>query len=930
MNASDRVKKIVEEEEWTARNIKLYHVPVQDKQQGTAVLARIPTEKDLHRIASSVGFNWEMLAPYLLGNLGNAMAKVEQIKEDGHNDIVACTYRLLLTWRRQAAPDTRLGHLFYLMLQVGTSVNIQWPAIAEYLDIEERDIRACKHGYKPPEEDKDSEQSDLDLDVLTQKQYEIAIKEGKEEDKTIKLMIIGCYGQGKTTLARRLLAQDVDGIDSTNGIDIHNVACTQNGAVWESRQDENLQYESLKRLAMINVSENLSSLGSDNEKVSEINPSADIETLGTMSNDSLPLSQNESESNHLPSKTSIDIKLFQKLKQELHLTKDEKTQKVSLWDFGGQFVFYATHQLFHSRDAVYLLVFDLHKGLDSPVIDEDYPGGTHPLVKSMKDYIEFWITSVHSYVGNKDATHPQVILVGTHKDQIKDEKEADEYFESIREMFDGRKLGNHIYPECFAVAGKDPTDDQVDRLRETIIKIGRQNKQVIPACWIPLELELKQRNNENIITFQEVIEIDKVMDQPIGSANQVKSFLKFHHARGTFIYFDEGELTEYVVVNPIFIVDAFKCIITSGRFCKCDRNLRPLWKKLTVHAILEPDLLKAVWGHDAENRFVKWRDVLIAILKRHKIIAEALKLDEKSENVSTLGYFIVPSFLRKSRHNEIEAFLEGRNCTSVSLVFEFDNEAVVQTVFQRITGAAVGTWSVVDFQECNLLFENAGVYRLNLSYAGMIVFVKNTIELLVVHMCPGEKISFEVPDFFRRFVENVIKNEFRKLNSADVSELQSFKIAVRCQHSLHKCKGSKATHDLEMLKSQSVKKVCCPDNLAHESLHIDRILQEWFLYKITNKVVPRRRLSQQEFVLLSSAIGSEWKLFGLLLEVDEVAIQHIEMDIQRTAMRIYEMLQTWNQEKKDEATLDVLVDAIDKLPPNTVKLDVVKNLIDNI
>ena len=39
MNASDRVKKIVQEEGRTARNLVLYHVPVQDNQLGTGMFA---------------------------------------------------------------------------------------------------------------------------------------------------------------------------------------------------------------------------------------------------------------------------------------------------------------------------------------------------------------------------------------------------------------------------------------------------------------------------------------------------------------------------------------------------------------------------------------------------------------------------------------------------------------------------------------------------------------------------------------------------------------------------------------------------------------------------------------------------------------------------------------------------------------------------
>jgi len=44
---------------------------------------------------------------------------------------------------------------------------------------------------------------------------------------------------------------------------------------------------------------------------------------------------------------------------------------VSLWDFAGQFVYYATHQLFFSPRSVYLLVLNLNEDLDRS-LDEWY------------------------------------------------------------------------------------------------------------------------------------------------------------------------------------------------------------------------------------------------------------------------------------------------------------------------------------------------------------------------------------------------------------------------------------------------------------------------------------------------------------------------------------------------------------------------------
>jgi GTPase SAR1 family protein len=622
---------------------------------------------------------------------------------------------------------------------------------------------------------------------------------------------------------------------------------------------------------------------------------------------------------------------FKKVKQKKGKSKDTDQYKLSLWDFGGQYIFYATHQLFHSRHAIYLLVFDLTRELHTPVTDEDYPGGTNHM-RSMENYIEFWISSVHSYVGTKDGSKPNIILVGTFFDKLGDKSKADKYFEDVRKLFDGRKMGSHIYHETFAIAGTDKNDQEIVRLKKTILEIGMKDRPLIPARWIPLEFELRKRQEESIVKYQDIVQMnDKDLEHPIPYKEQLKSFLKFHHANGTFIYFDEGVLADYVVVNPSFLVNAFKCIITSRKYCRKDKSLRSLWNELESRAILKQALLLQVWSNDKSSQFIKYKDVLVVFLKKHRIISEALKFDEESEIFFSLDYYIVPSFLKEPDNGEIKRFLENRSRTSVSLVFTFDNEAVVSTVYQRLTGAAVGTWPVVEFENRRFLFENASVFRINLSYAVKFIRVRNTIELLILHMCEGGKISAEMPDFLRRFAENVFNVEFKKLqNIEDSQEVIPYTISFRCQHSLHKHEGSKVTYGLEMLKGCKEKTVCCPDNIVHENIDIDKIFHEWFTYEMIDKKIPDRRLSDRELVELTQAIGSEWELLGNYLGVNCIALQHIKLDNDTTAMMILEMLRRWDQDKMQAATLNELVTAINKLPNESVDKDVVKNVIDGI
>lgn len=60
------------------------------------------------------------------------------------------------------------------------------------------------------------------IDSSDKDHYMKAITLGKEVRRYVRIIVIGEHGAGKSTLVRRLLEQDVDGINSTDGIEMNN------------------------------------------------------------------------------------------------------------------------------------------------------------------------------------------------------------------------------------------------------------------------------------------------------------------------------------------------------------------------------------------------------------------------------------------------------------------------------------------------------------------------------------------------------------------------------------------------------------------------------------------------------------------------------------------------------------------------------------
>lgn len=167
---------------------------------------------------------------------------------------------------------------------------------------------------------------------------------------------------------------------------------------------------------------------------------------------------------------------------------------ISMWDFAGQYIFYATHQVFLSPRAVYILVLDLSKGLNHFVQDEEFPLECNDIQgQTVKDYGDFWLRSVHTFCGDVPG-QPPIILVGTHSndtDCAPNERDefVEKYFEDFRKFVENSPVSNHIQPEQFAIENTLP-DEEFDKLKKAIVDVAKRQRhwnQEIPARWLPLE-----------------------------------------------------------------------------------------------------------------------------------------------------------------------------------------------------------------------------------------------------------------------------------------------------------------------------------------------------------------------------------------------------------------------------------------------------------
>ena len=145
--------------------------------------------------------------------------------------------------------------------------------------------------------------------------------------------------------------------------------------------------------------------------------------------------------------------------------KGETIVTVDLWDFAGQHLYYASHPVFLSSRAVYVLVHNLSKALEAPA-KPCVRQGTHdkflenPNNETNLENLLSWLVTIHSIrpteeemVGDSDVMlpylRPPVFIVGTHADKPFEDIEA--ATSKIKHGISGKEYEKHVIRPFFSI-----------------------------------------------------------------------------------------------------------------------------------------------------------------------------------------------------------------------------------------------------------------------------------------------------------------------------------------------------------------------------------------------------------------------------------------------------------------------------------------------
>ena len=227
----------------------------------------------------------------------------------------------------------------------------------------------------------------------------------------------------------------------------------------------------------------------------------------------------------------------------------------SIWDFGGQEEYYATHQCFLSQESLYLLLFNLRHGREG-------------------------VKELQSWLNNLALRVPQscVIIIGTHLDEMRNENVGNllAYVNTIAEPFQ-----NRIQIVDVLAVGLKNSIKNVSTLKNAIYNHAANYKnkagepimgRSIPASYHALDNQLRKVQQEvqqgvrepvmHLAEFKEMVY--KIKSTDIQDDEELRTATLFLTDAGSLLHYDDRRhnLHELYFIDPRWLCDMMATVIT--------------------------------------------------------------------------------------------------------------------------------------------------------------------------------------------------------------------------------------------------------------------------------------------------------------------------------------------------------------------------------
>jgi len=359
----------------------------------------------------------------------------------------------------------------------------------------------------------------------------------------------------------------------------------------------------------------------------------------------------------------LDFDWVRRFQENENSNQPEKQLSFSIWDYGGQEVFYALHHIFLTQFGIYLLVFDMREFLKNMEIAQRY--------------VRFWLNSVKLY-----APKAPLLLVGTYCDVVYSPKDHKKIDHMLRDELNLGNYSNVILNN----AGRlrfFPVDNISDDPRRGVAiryQIEQQAlkqdyiKELVSLRHMKLLDDLLNDTSAPYFHFEDVMGI--AGHYGIHDVKEVQDILAYFDELGVIIHLTRTEkLSKIVVTQPQWLLDQMTKVICDEIHIEqmyFDKDLQEKglvkdFDTLRVAGIASRKLLDHLW-HASEVEY------LIEFMREMLLLCTWHFDDQES-------YLVTSLVMQESQAGDFGDFDRDE---ALTVVLDFSEFYLPDGVFQRL------------------------------------------------------------------------------------------------------------------------------------------------------------------------------------------------------------------------------------------------------
>lgn len=542
-------------------------------------------------------------------------------------------------------------------------------------------------------------------------------------------------------------------------------------------------------------------------------------------------------SDGVPEDVKILVHKYLERQQSVQEISDRETV-VTIWDFAGQHLYYASHPVFLSPRAVYLLVYNMSKDL-SAKMEPCVRQGVHDFIphssgeETNLDSILSWLVSVHNLTAEGRAKEeeqgddppylrPPVIIVGTHVDEpFEDPKRMET---QIKKSLSGKTYEQHVRRPFYRVnntrAGEDEGIAKVRQEIREVLRLEPYMGEDVPVRWFNFEKVVEGLVQQKVF-YLKVAQLYNIVRKVcyIEDESEMVAMLDFYHDLGVIIWHGDS-----VVLQTQWLIHLFKKLITIRPFDEQNPRHAEAWNELEQTGLLSMRLVQHVFAEflcDGQSQ----TDIL-SMMEMYGLIAKFTPKITDSSLSPDVKYFVPAQLCSCPELDDLDKLA----CSICPLYILFPDGFLPHGLFPQLVSRLISICSELGCTEEPNLFRN--LVRFMLGGNDLFLICKQSFVKVIIVEKETDQQGNEVACKVRERLESVLCN---LANDFACLRHMRYEFCVVCpscsspskactKHRVQLCPLSDCMHFLPISKAG---KLICRKTFGASSLVEVPGLEEW-------------------------------------------------------------------------------------------------------